>query len=78
MISEVFAEAYDFDEGNALLYRRNQLGEGMKRAIELTATDYNERMSALMDLAKDLRNQSLSNLKDKLATIGPGEIKKWD
>ncbi len=59
-----FAPFYQFDENNAIL--TTNLADGMKKAIQMSADEYQQKQSALTDLAQKLENESLHNLKEIL------------
>lgn len=63
LINEVFAKVYDFDDTNAIAYKENDLYEAMKQAIEMTQEDYSKKQMFLKNLANEVYNQSLNNLR---------------
>ena len=72
VINDVFAEAYRFDETNAVLYSGKSLAEGMLRSIRMPPNEYAQRRSRLADLAAAVRDESVRNLSERLAAVGSG------
>lgn len=70
LIQKKFADAYAFDESNALIYGTNdELLDAMACAVDMTAADYEQLQSGLQKKAEDIRNRSLENLKKVLQSI---------
>lgn len=63
LINEAFAKVYNFDDTNAIAYKENDLYEAMKQAIEMTQEDYSKKQMFLKNLANEIYNKSLENLR---------------
>jgi len=63
LINEEFANAYKFNENNAITYKHNNLAEAMQAAILLKAYEYKKMQSELKILADNVYTESLNNLK---------------
>jgi hypothetical protein len=70
VINEVFADAYRFDETNAVLYPAKDLAGAMLRSIRMSPDEYAQRRGGLAKLAEEVRRESLRNLADRLAAAG--------
>lgn len=63
VINRFFANAYHFNDENALLYEGNTYADCMQRAIEMSPTEYTEIVQQLLLTRERLHSNSLENLK---------------
>lgn len=66
IIQKEFADFYDFDNANAIVYQDDNLASAMERAILMKNPEYKKMYSKLEDLTKEVYNESLTNLKNIL------------
>jgi hypothetical protein len=69
VINEVFARAYLFNETNAVTYGKAGLVNAMRDAIQMTDLEYNNRRRNVISLAESVREESLTNLNERVASI---------
>ena len=68
VIEDHFAPNYGFNERNSILYKNNNLVDGMIRAIELSNKDYKDLQKNLEKLEQQIYKISVENLKRALET----------
>ena len=67
-ISKIFADIYDFDETNSLIYKNNALfSETLKNAINIDADEYLKLKKHLIEKTDKITASSMNNLKNILA-----------
>ncbi len=63
LINKTFAEAYRYNDTNAIIYEKNDLFSAMEKAINLKKEDYSNMQDQIDKLAKELDEISKNNLK---------------
>ena len=63
IIQKEFADFYDFDKTNAIVYQGDNLASAMESAILMKDSEYKKMYNKLDELSKDVYNESLNNLK---------------
>lgn len=63
IINEEFANVYYFDDTNAITYKKNEISEAMKKAINITDEEYIQLQNNIRTLAEKRYQKSLDNLK---------------
>lgn len=63
IIEEPFAAWYGFNNQNAIIYKDNNLADGMIQGIELSGNDYSDLQNNLKNLENEIYKISLENLK---------------
>ncbi len=66
LINEEFANAYDFNQNNSIIYQQNNLLNAMKAAININSEEYEKLQKNLNLLAQNIYKESLQNLKDSI------------
>lgn len=67
LIHRVFADIYNFNDKNALIYENNkEIANVMKKAIQTSAQEYNQIQEELKIKVNAIEEVSLSNLKEML------------
>ncbi|MDR2681861.1 MAG: hypothetical protein LBB29_02340 [Holosporaceae bacterium] len=67
IIHRKFAQHYDFDDTNAIIYDGRKLADAMYEAILMSTEKYIEKQTNLERLAKEIYQESLSNLRDMIS-----------
>lgn len=63
VINEVYASAYRYTDKSAVIYKDSDLYKAMKKAIALSPSQYVEMQDKISELADEIYDLSLSNLK---------------
>lgn len=63
VIQKEFADFYDFDDTNAIVYQGNNLTDAMEQAILMTDNHYTKLYQGLNKLSQEMYNESKNNLK---------------
>ena len=66
VIQDQFALAYRFSAANAIVYPPGQLTEGMRRALDIGADEYDRLRAGVADLRTAIDAESLSNLQHQV------------
>ena len=78
IIHKTFADIYDFNEHNSLIYEQNQdLANSMIKAINMKQEEYINLQNNLKEKVKKIENQSLENLSNILKKFG-NNYNKYD
>ena len=78
LINNQFAQAYSFNNSNAVIYDGNDLYSAMKQAIYMDKSEYNIMQNNLKILRDTLWNESLNNLKKSISETSLKTKKKED
>ena len=63
IIQKEFADFYDFDDTNAIIYEDNTLAEAMEQAILMKASQYKKLYNGLKKLSEEIYQESKANIK---------------
>ena len=67
LINKKFAALHGFNEENSIIYEKNSdFTEALKKAIDMSANDYNSMQNSLKIYADNLYQTSLKDLKEVL------------
>lgn len=66
LIQKEFAKAYGLTGNNAIIHQDNRLDIPMKKAINLSDEEYNEKRKNLLMLSEQIYQESLDNLKERV------------
>ena len=66
IIHEQFARTYGFSAGNAIVHATDQLAEGMCRALDIEAEEYERLRTGVGELGAEIYAESLSNLRNQV------------
>ena len=66
ILEQSFADFYDFNEENSILYTGDNLSSAMETAIKMNNQEYKDKFEALKITATDIYNESLQNIKNTL------------
>lgn len=70
VINRVFADAYAFNDSNAVVYEDDDLACAMLQAIRMHPDETRKRREGLAGLTEKIRKQSLFNLRERIGTLG--------
>lgn len=62
ILERSFADFYDFDEENSILYNGDNLSSAMETAIQMNDQEYKNKFEALKATSSDIYNESLQNI----------------
>ena len=62
LISKVYADAYRYNDSNAIIYNDNDLPSAMKRAMKITDEEYEKMQKSINKLANELEDISKKNI----------------
>ena len=66
IVQQEFAEFYDFNNTNSIIYQDDNLARAMEHAIQMTDQQYKKIYDKLNELSNEVYDESQKNIKSKI------------